>query len=158
MLKIRKIESGDNVVLTYIIREVLASFGAVGEGYAYADWSTEHMFEAYCAPGRMYWVVEEDGEVKGGGGFAELEGESDVCEIQKMYFLPEIRGKGMGKAIMDRALREAKKYGYKRAYLETLPNMNVAKGVYEKCGFIYLNGRLGKTGHHKCHVWMLKEL
>ncbi len=158
MLKIRKIESGDNLALSQIIREVLASFGAVGEGYAYADWSTEHMFEAYSAPGRMYWVVEEDGEVKGGGGFAELEGEPDVCEIQKMYLLDEIRGKGMGKAILEKALSEAKKAGYKKAYLETLPNMDVAKRVYEQYGFIYLNGRLGKTGHHKCHVWMLKEL
>lgn len=158
MLKIRKIQSGDNEKLAVIIREVLASFGAVGKGYAYADWSTDHMFEAYSTEGRNYWVVEQDGALKGGGGYGELPGEPEVCEIQKMYFLPEIRAKGMGRAILESALIEAKYEGYKKAYLETLPNMDIARGLYERFGFGYLSERLGHTGHHKCGLWMIKEL
>jgi len=158
MLKIRKIEPRDNESLARIIRKVLSTFGAVGEGYAYADWSTDHMYEAYSETGRMYWVVDENGVVKGGGGFAELAGEKDICEIQKMYFLPEIRGNGMGKRILEMALSEASNQGYRKAYLETLPNMDSAKALYEKFGFLYLTERQGLTGHHKCNVWMMKDL
>lgn len=52
----------------------------------------------YSQPGHAYWVVEYEGEVVGGGGIAPLAGsESDICELQKMYFLPAIRGKGLAK-------------------------------------------------------------
>ena len=60
----------------------------------------DELYQVYSQPGHAYWVVEiTRGEViKGGGGIAPLAGsESDICELQKMYFLPAIRGKGLAK-------------------------------------------------------------
>jgi putative acetyltransferase len=56
-------------------------------------------------PHSAYFVVERDGEVIGGGGVAPLQNaDPDVCELRKMYFLPEARGIGAGTAMMQRCL------------------------------------------------------
>ncbi len=56
----------------------------------------------------------------GGGGIAPLAGsESDICELQKMYFLPAIRGKGLAKKLALMAMEQAREMGFKRCYLET---------------------------------------
>ena len=48
--------------------------------------------------------------------------------------------------------------GYKKVYLETMPELGKAVSVYEQFGFQYLNGPMGNTGHFGCDVWMIKEL
>ncbi|MGQ7189608.1 GNAT family N-acetyltransferase, partial [Escherichia sp. HC-CC] len=70
------------------------------KGYTVADPNLDELYQVYSQPGHAYWVVEYDGEVVGGGGIAPLTGsESDICELQKMYFLPAIRGKGLAKKL-----------------------------------------------------------
>ena len=50
-----------------------------------------------CCADREYLVVERATRVLGGGGFSALSaGDKEVCELQRMYFDPEIRGLGLG--------------------------------------------------------------
>ena len=57
------------------------------------------------ANGNKYWVAEtEEGKIVGGVGIRTLEGLNDVCELQKMYCLPEARGTGISHKLMDLAL------------------------------------------------------
>lgn len=73
-----------------------------------------------------YWVaIDENNKIVGGVGIGKLEEIEDVCELQKMYCLPEIRGTGISHKLMNIALEYAKKY-YSRCYLETLENMIAA--------------------------------
>ena len=81
-----------------------------------------------------------------------------MCELQKMYFLPEARGLGFGTQLMQLCLENAKMFGFKSCYLETLPQMEDAQKLYVKAGFEYLDKPLGSTGHTSCPIWMLKKL
>jgi putative acetyltransferase len=75
-----------------------------------------------------------------------------------MYLLPEARGIGLGKFLIEKALQFARGSSYRQVYIETLPELRQAMSVYEKFGFKYLDAPLGNTGHFGCDIWMLKEL
>ncbi|STJ31427.1 putative acetyltransferase [Escherichia coli] len=95
----RRLTLQDNPAIARVIRQVSAEYGLTADkGYTVADPNLDELYQVYSQPGHAYWVVEYEGEVVGGGGIAPLTGsESDICELQKMYFLPAIRGKGLAK-------------------------------------------------------------
>jgi len=158
MINIRPIAPEDNEAVKHLIKTVLGSFGANKPGFASQDPEIEDMFNNYDRLGYAYWVVEIDGVVKGGGGIAPLKGEDlNWCELQKMYFLPELRGKGMGRELLKICLDFASKI-YKYCYLETLDSMKTAKHLYDNYGFDFLEIPMGETGHTGCNVWMKKKL
>ncbi|MEO5790013.1 GNAT family N-acetyltransferase [Gelidibacter sp.] len=156
---IREIEKGDDVQVAKLIRAVLIEMGVPKVGTAYADQSLDMMTETYAKERAAYFVIEDQGEVVGGAGIAPLDNfEGHVCELQKMYFLPKARGKGLGAQMMEVCLQKAKSFGFEKCYLETLPYMTDAAKLYAKSGFEYLDGPLGDTGHYSCDVWMIKTL
>lgn len=142
-----------------IIREVMMSFGAYGPGYSINDPEVDSMSAHYPEPCAAFFVVEDGGRVLGGGGIGPLAGaEPDVCELRKMYFLPELRGRGLGEKMLQRCLAAARERGYRRCYLETLTHMDAAQWLYAKAGFTRLLGALGATGHSGCNRFYLLEL
>ncbi len=156
---IRKIKPEDNPVIARIIRTVMPQFGADGDGFAIKDAEVDAMYGAYCQPRSIYYVVERNGVVIGGAGIAPLQGgDPHTCELKKMYFLEEGRGKGIGQALLDRCLEAAVVFGYKTCYLETLERMGAARKLYEKNGFIRLTKPMGNTGHYGCDRYYAKPL
>jgi putative acetyltransferase len=104
-------------------------------------------------------LVHQGERVVGGGGFAPLEGGAkDVCELRKMYFLPEARGIGMGKRLLRHILDAAKSARFKTCYLETLESMTQARRLYEAAGFRPLPKPMGATGHFGCNAWYAMKL
>ncbi len=75
-----------------------------------------------------------------------------------MYFLPEARGRGLGKAMIEKCLLWAAELGYEKCYLETMPYMEHAQRLYKKNGFEYIAAPMGNTGHDACPIWMLKDI
>lgn len=156
---IRPIELRDNPFIRNIIKTVMPEFGASGQGFAIHDKEVEDMFAAYSNARCAYFVCEFDGKIVGGGGVAPLEGgDGETCELKKMYFLPEGRGKGLGQKVLNECLRAAKQIGFKYCYLETFNTMNDAMKLYEKNGFERINGALGNTGHFACDTFYKKNL
>lgn len=156
---IREIEPKDNQEVAKVIRKVLIDLGVPKVGTAYADKGLDRMYENYKVPKATYFVAVENDIVVGCAGIAPLEQyEGNVCELQKMYFLEAARGKGMGAKMMQVCLDAAKKYGFEKIYLETMPYMEAAQKLYLKSGFTYINTPLGNTGHYSCPVWMLKTI
>jgi len=156
---IREIQKADNVAIAKVIRDVLIEHNVPKVGTAYADPSLDFMFENYSEEKSAYFVVENDGKIIGGAGIAPLEnGSKEICELQKMYFLSEGRGLGLGAKLMEVCLEKARQFEFKKCYLETMPYMTNAQNLYKKSGFEYLDKPLGNTGHNACPVWMLKEL
>ena len=156
---IRPIERGDDATMAAIIHAVMPEFGAIGDGFAINDPEVDWMHRAYSAPRCAYFVLERDGVVIGGGGVAPLTGApADVCELRKMYFLPQARGRGAGRAMMTRCLDTARNLGYRRCYLETLRGMDAAIKLYERSGFELLNAPMGDTGHGGCNRFYLQTL
>lgn len=156
---IRLIEKSDNPQIAKVIRSVLIDFNVPKVGTAYADTALGCMFETYQKPKAAYFVIEENDKIIGGAGVAQLDNyEGNVCELQKMYFLPEARGKGLGAQMMEFCLAKAREFGYEKIYLETMEYMTHAQKLYKQSGFKYIDGALGDTGHYSCPVHMLKTL
>ena len=156
---IRPIRAEDDVAVAQIIRSVMPEFGADGPGFAIHDAEVDHMHRAYAAARSAYFVVELDGIVAGGGGVAPLEnGDPDVCELRKMYFMPALRGRGAGRALIDRCLTSAREFGFRRCYLETLGNMRDAQKLYRAAGFQPISAAMGKTGHFGCNTFFIRDL
>ncbi|MDN0115263.1 GNAT family N-acetyltransferase [Yersinia intermedia] len=159
-LLVRLITVADNLAIANVIRDVSAEFGLTADkGYTVSDPNLDHLFELYSQPRSAYWVIEVDGNIAGGGGVAPLSGgEADLCELQKMYFLPILRGKGLAKQLALQALAFARQQGFGRCYLETTASLTSAIGLYEKLGFEHIDCSMGNTGHVDCEVTMLKKL
>ena len=158
-ISIRNIRPDDNAALAVIIRDSLAEFGANKPGTVYFDPTTDALFDLFQEEGSIYFVAEEGGRLVGGAGLFPSFGLPDgVCELVKMYLHKDIRGKGLGKLLIERCLDTALYMGYRKVYIETMPELRKAVSVYEKFGFTYLPGPLGNTGHFGCDVWMIKEL
>jgi putative acetyltransferase len=156
---IRPIESRDDAAMASIIRTVMPEFGATGSGFAINDPEVDWMHRAYTQPRCAYFVVERAGRVLGGGGVAPLEGgDPGVCELRKMYFLPEARGIGAGAAMMARCLQAARDAGFRQCYLETLTGMDSAMKLYERSGFRRISCSMGRTGHGGCNTFYLLDL
>lgn len=156
---IRPIEKKDNPQLAQLIRSVLVDLGVPKVGTAYEDAALDEMFETYNKPKAAYFVVEENGKLIGGAGIAQLDNyDGNVCELQKMYYLPEARGKGIGSEMLELCMNHAVDFGYEKCYLETMPYMAAAQKLYERFGFKHIDGALGDTGHYSCSVHMIKEL
>ena len=157
--RIRPITPSDNAAMAAIIRAVMPKFGADGPGFAIHDAEVDAMYEAYAQSRSSYFVVERDGVVTGGGGIAPLQNaEPDVCELRKMYFMPQARGIGAGTAMMQRCLDAARAHGFSRCYLETLTGMDAAQALYKRSGFTALRAPMGGTGHFSCDRFYIRDL
>lgn len=156
---IRKIKPEDNTAIEKVIKDIFPEFNMPMVGTAYEDKETPRMFESYQGKKEEYYIIEVNGTVVGGGGIKPLRDfETEVCELQKMYFSSTIRGKGLGKKMFNKCMQAAKDFGYKKCYLESASQLKAAIHIYENNGFIRLDKPLGNTGHYSCGVWMIKDL
>ena len=154
---IRHLEEKDNRAIEKVIRDCLIEFGGNREGLAWADPSLSRLYDYYNQEGRAYWVIEQEGEVVGGCGIAPFAERKDICELQKMYLLPQVRGTGTAAELLDIAIRFAERH-YRKCYIETLSNMHAANRFYVKHGFQRLAAPLEGSEHFACDVWYLKSL
>ena len=159
-LQVRPITAADNPHIAQVIRDVSAEFGLTADkGYTVSDPQLDHLFELYSAEHSASWIVEHQGKVVGGGGVAPLACSApDICELQKMYFLPEVRGFGVARELALRAMEHARQRGFRRCYLETTSSLTRAIRLYESLGFELIDSALGCTGHTDCEVRMLRTL
>ncbi len=156
---VRPVKKVDNPHIAQIVRTVMPEFGAGGVGFAIHDREVDDIFGSYTQQRAAYFVCEFDGKIVGGGGVAPLKGgPTNVCELKKMYFLPEGRGKGLGQQVLSSCLKAAKEIGFEYCYLETFNTMSSAMKLYERNGFNIIEGPMGNTGHFACDVFYKKKL
>ncbi|MNJ88796.1 Acetyltransferase (GNAT) family protein [compost metagenome] len=142
-----------------ILRRSLEEFGLNVPGTAYFDESTDKLYESFQRDGSVYFIAEENGVLLGGVGIYPTDGlDNDTVELVKMYVSSASRGKGVGKKLMLKCIEFANSLGYKKIYLETMPELSAAVTAYEKLGFKSLERPLGNTGHFSCTIWMLYEI
>ena len=159
MIIIRDLQKEDNPALAKVVKDTLAEFGANHPNTVYYDPTTDTLFEVFQTPRSKYFLAELNNKIVGGGGIYPTDGlPPDTCELVKMYLLPEARGKGLGRTLIEKCIEAAAENGFKKIYLETMPELKQALSVYEKFGFEYLQGPMGNSGHTGCSLWMLKQL
>ena len=154
---IRTIQKIDNKSISAIIKNTLAEFKIPSKNSPASDEEVEAMYEFYSQKGCSYFVSEQNNEICGGIGIAPLPGASpEVCELKKFYLLPEVRGTGIGTALLENALLAAKENGYRRVFIETNSKFTSAIKLFEKMGFKSRKSPLGNNTHSTCGIYFEK--
>jgi putative acetyltransferase len=155
----RNIEENDNKELADLIRKVFREFRIDRPGTVYFDPTTDNLYKLFRTTGSVYWIAEEGSIMAGGCGIFPTPGLPEGCaELVKFYLLPQWRGKGIGRKLMEKCFKSAKELGYRQLYLESLPELSKAVSMYLKSGFRHIPHALGNSGHFGCNIWMIKEL
>lgn len=155
----RNIEEKDNKELAALIRTVFREFRIDRPGTVYYDPTTDDLYKLFRAPGSIYWIAEENGIMAGGCGIYPTPALPEGCaELVKLYLLPGFRGKGIGRALMEKCIESARQMGYSQLYIESLPELSKAVSMYIKSGFSHIPHALGSSGHFGCNIWMIKQL
>ena len=158
-ISIRPIRASDNIFIAAIIRKILIEFGADKPGTVYFDPTTDNLFQLFAIHNAAYYVAEANGNIVGGSGIFPTPGLPEgCCELVKLYLISEMRGQGLGLLLMEKCFQTAIDFGFTQMYLETMPELRTAIGLYEKVGFSFLPGPLGHSGHFGCDLWMIKNL
>ena len=156
---ITQIEPQHDQAICRVIKSVGAEIGAIGAGFGPSDPEVQCMSRHYGnGDGSIYYVALAPGEVIGGGGISAFNGSREVCELRKLFLLPQYRRRGIGEALAGKCLAYAKACGYARCYLDTLLSMQAAISLYKKLGFQQLAAPLEGSGHTGCDIGMLKNL
>jgi len=89
---------------------------------------------AQIAGGRgTFLVARIDGRAVGCGAIRLLEG--TTAEVKRMYVEPELRGRGVGREVLDALERTGRELGVTRLVLETGVHQHAAIALYKKAGF-----------------------
>jgi GNAT superfamily N-acetyltransferase len=85
-------------------------------------------------PPEGIFVVVRDGErAVACGGITRFDG--TCAELKRMYVLPEARGRGLGRRVLEELEAHARALGYARVVLETGDRQAAALGLYESSGY-----------------------
>ncbi len=103
------------------------------------DSDLKDLEESYRRSGGIFEVLEDAaGNLLGTYGLFRLD--KDRCELRKMYFTREIRGLGLGRRVLERAVDHARGFGYQRIVLETISVLKEAIRLYVRFGFTPIEG------------------
>jgi GNAT superfamily N-acetyltransferase len=126
------VDSGDGAVLAQAMRDEIAVM------YDGLDLDGDHMPRAGAAelspPGGAFLVGYDDGRPACCGGVKRLD--AARCEIKKMYVVPDLRGRGVARALLRELESVARGLGYTVARLDTGPKQVGARGLYESEGYL----------------------
>ena len=88
---------------------------------------------SYAPPGGTLVLAEIDGRAAGCAALRRFDEQRG--EAKRLYVRPEFRGRGVGRALLDRVIAEARRLGYVELVGDTIPQMDVALGMYDRAGF-----------------------
>lgn len=155
----RIIEPKDNLILANIIRDNLKANKLDIPGTVYFDENLNNLSDFYLAsPQRAYFIALDDNDnIIGGIGLAELGFMDDTAELQKLYLTDAAKGQGLSYELIELVEKTALNKGYKRIYLETHTNLKAAIHLYEKCGYKLIE-KPKEVVHSSMNRFYLKEL
>lgn len=118
------------------MRELFTEYAAsLGFDLCFQDFDKElaSLPGEYSSPNGCLIVAMDGSQVVGCVALRRLD--NDICEMKRLYVRPEFRGKGIGRELVKAIIDEAKKIGYIRMRLDTVPVMKEAIALYCSMGF-----------------------
>jgi len=89
----------------------------------------------YAPPRGRLLLAEVDGQLAGAIGLRPM-AEEGVCEMKRLYVRDRAKGRGVGRALVDRLVADARAIGYRVMRLDTLQSaMPQANRLYDQFGF-----------------------
>jgi putative acetyltransferase len=131
---IRLASNCDRERVVALVFGVLSEYGLPAEPES-KDSDLNDIESNYIDSGGVFELIEDrEGNLLGTYGLYPLD--RDTCELRKMYFLPQIRGLGLGRRILERAVGHARRLGFKAMVLETISVLKEAIRLYTRFGFV----------------------
>ena len=131
---IRSWEKRDRAVVKKIISQVLTEYGLTFDPKD-ADRDVVEIEQFYQATGGEFWVVEKGENVVATAGYYPISRGNKAVEIRKMYLLPSVRGKGLGRLLLQRLESAIAARNYQEIWLETATVLTEAVKLYERNGY-----------------------
>ena len=131
---IRAWEGRDRTAAAALIRTVLAEYGLGWEPEG-ADRDVLQVEACYQQVGGEFWLVERQGQVVGTAAYYPVQRGDNAVEIRKMYLLPEVRGQGLGRFLLQALEGAIAARGFRSIWVETASVLVEAIGLYEASGY-----------------------
>ena len=140
----RRAQKGDSEAIKTILKGTFEEYEInLPAGYSFSD--IEKLEEEYLnSSGEFIVLIKEQMII---GFFALLPSTNNQVELKRLYLTSNERGQGLGKYLLNLALKTAKQSGYDRMHLETTSKFFQAVGLYRKFGFIKNAGATPAPGH-----------
>lgn len=133
MLKIVQAETNEAIQSARLLFEEYAASLDFGLNFQSFDQELAHLPGDYAPPdGRLLLAIYQD---QAAGCIALRKLAEDICEMKRLYIRPQFRNLGIGKALAQALIEEARRIGYARMRLDTVPSMQRARALYEALGF-----------------------
>jgi len=132
MYTLRKAKAGEEDKILCLVRKVLSDYG-LKINPEETDKDLSDLVDFYFDNKGWFAVIDHGDEIIGSYGIFKVS--DKVCELRKMYLLPEYQGKGLGRLMMEDAIHQAKTLGYAEIILETNKLLDKAIHLYKKYGF-----------------------
>jgi len=133
MLEILQAETDKNLELAKVLFEEYA--GSLDFGLDFQDFEDEfaNLPGAYASPGGCLLLAMYADQPAGCVALRKLS--DGACEMKRLYVKPEFRGLGLGRALAEAVIEQARRKGYNHIRLDTVPSMKVARALYISLGF-----------------------
>lgn len=133
MLKVVQVRAGKN--LEHLRRLFQEYTDSLGTDLSFQDFQNEleNLPGEYVPPGGRLYLALEDSEPVACVAMRKISDE--ICEMKRLYVRPLARGKGIGRKLALQLIADARRKGYQRLRLDTLPMMRRAIALYQALGF-----------------------
>ncbi|MBE9043164.1 GNAT family N-acetyltransferase [Pleurocapsales cyanobacterium LEGE 10410] len=150
---VRDWRKSDRQAASSVIKTVLEEYGLPWQPET-ADRDVIEVESAYLEVGGEFWVVEQNSTIVGTAAYQPIARGQNAVEIRKMYLLPEVRGKGLGKYLLAQLELAIAIKDYQEIWIETASVLFEAVKLYEHNGYQPANG----VETERCDLVYLKKL
>jgi ribosomal protein S18 acetylase RimI-like enzyme len=133
MLTIINVSAFDEVLMVRCLFEEYAASLGVDLCFQGFEKELAGLPGGYAPPQGRLLLALQDGQTAGCVALRALD--PGVCEMKRLYVRPDFRSHGIGRALVDRIIQEARQTGYRHMRLDTLPSMAAALVLYRQLGF-----------------------